>query len=290
MITRLLWRHLRHPNTDHALFRRLRQPNSPPAPPIPMLRKVLIGMIGLVLLLTYLVPRLNSFPMALLISGVQMSILGVALYSSIQISIGIANELNHHTATDDEDLLRLTPMTALGILWLIAGGYVHRGDWLTQRLKLTRRLALLMLILIGLHMLDALRHVLWLRGLNVERTIMDVVSWVLTGCTLYLAFFQTVVIAVLIGIVAHGYVRRSIVFWTAIIHTVVIAAVLIGWGLLHPIIGNQIEPRLGFNAEWMLLTPLALIIQELVIALLWSNARQRLSDDNATNIEALLSP
>ncbi|MDX2140158.1 MAG: hypothetical protein SF123_18870 [Chloroflexota bacterium] len=289
MVTWQLWRHLRHPNTVHALFRRFSQPVSPTAAPIPMLRKVLIGAIGLVLLGVYIAPRINSFPMAWLISVEQLAILGYMIYSSIQISIGVANEINDNTATNDDALLYLTPVGAVGILWVIAAGFVHRNEWLSSHLGALRRLFVLMFVLIGLHMLDALRYALWIDTLATERTVMDIIAWLILGGTLWLAQYQVITIAALIGIVARGYVRRSVVFWTAVIHAAVIGFIFICWGLLLPTFTTPLELRLGFNAEWMLLTPLLLVIQELVVALLWQNARSRLSDEPNASIEALLS-
>jgi hypothetical protein len=290
MVTWLLWRHLRHPNTAHALFRRLSRVDTPPIPSMPLLRRVLIGAIVLVVLVIYFAPRINSFPMAWLISFAQLGILGFMLNLSLQISIGVANEITRSTATNDDDMLRLTPPGALGILWLIAAGFVHRNGWLNRQLHLLRRLFVLMFALIGLHMLDALRYALWIGTLATERTLMDIIAWLIMGGTLYLAQYQVITLAALIGIVARGYVRRSVVFWTAVVHAAVISFIFICWGLLLPIFTTPLELRLGFTAEWMLLTPLLLVIQELVIALLWQNARSRLSDEPNASIEALLSP
>jgi hypothetical protein len=221
LITWRIWRILRYPLRQNEIFKWVwREFHNEPTPiepqwniPIRMLMMFLGISFGMVLIPVVMVIALLSlltFPfLILMFNG---TILGVRWVLSI------TNKVSYHLRGERSQLLNATPRGTLGLSWIMATVCVHRGDMLRTAYRLIRSVTgiLVGLLVVGLIYIAAHLPNSPLRD-NQIVLLVDLIGLLAFMIAAWLDHIQSIVLAVLIGIVAPTYRgERLLIRFTAL--------------------------------------------------------------------------
>ncbi|MGJ3240389.1 MAG: hypothetical protein ACFE0Q_16900 [Anaerolineae bacterium] len=227
------------------------------------------------------------FPVQALVIG-----LGVAISLPVLMLIGngtvlgliwmlaISQAIATAQAKQQFDLMQLSPAGALGVAWMLATGIVHRDGWHRQSYRVVLRVLRAVLILLGIACVVMLMLIASTpsAGLRAEqaRFIGDILQLCLLALALWLDHVQSILIALLLGILAPTFLKDALPRRTLLVLIFVVTQILT---YLLVLVIYQLARVIALSLLGMLwFTPLLLMIigvfslfalRETIMSILW---------------------
>lgn len=214
-LTWQLWNALRFPMRRHPIFNHARTPSDSSDVPSPFWRW--LGRIALVCVILFAM----MFPVPTLMTSIGFAIglpLLLILFNGTALGIilvtGISKTIASAQKSTRFELMSVSAEGALGVSWLLATGTIHRRNWLKVIYRLVKWVVMLVLVLLALAIFMLLlgtitseSELLRQQQLNVLR---DVINMSLLVAVLWLDHVQSIVIAIVLGIVLPTIIRVEV--------------------------------------------------------------------------------
>lgn len=214
-LTWQLWNALRFPMRRHPIFNHARTPSDSSDVPSPLwrwLRRIAIVCVILFAMMFPVPTLMTSIGFAIGLPLLLILFNGTAL--GIILVTGISKTIASAQKSTRFELMSVSAEGALGVSWLLATGTIHRRNWLKVVYRLVKWVVMLVLVLLALAIFMLLlgtitseSELLRQQQLNILR---DVINMSLLVAVLWLDHVQSIVIAIVLGIVLPTIIRVEV--------------------------------------------------------------------------------
>lgn len=213
-VTWKLWNALHAPQLRHPILQEAKEYKKPKKPLVRLWTWLFLGIILLVAIFLFLFP----IPTLLTILALAFAIPALMfLFNSSVLGLYWVGEIAETIAREQRqgrfELLSLTPEGAVGVIWLLALGVIHRQNWLDTAYGILKKAALSILVLLAASSIT----LLW-GAFSAEisperesqiRILREVIMIGFFVLALWLDHIQSLVLALMMGIFLPSYMREE---------------------------------------------------------------------------------